>query len=90
MKGLRDPSLIHKLAMKNPRSSEVMFSIAKKYALTEEAALDVREQKKEKESGHMDRSVNVVEQPRQAEESGLFYQCGGTAETQQGVPAQAG
>jgi hypothetical protein len=54
MKGLRDPSLIHKLAMKNPRTSEVMFSIAKKYALTEDAALDVREQKKEKESGHMD------------------------------------
>jgi hypothetical protein len=42
-KGLRDPALIHKLAMKNPRTSEVMFAIANKYALTEEATLDTRE-----------------------------------------------
>jgi hypothetical protein len=32
-KGLRDSSLIRKLAMKNPRTSEEMFSIANKYAL---------------------------------------------------------
>jgi hypothetical protein len=32
-KGLRDPSLIHKLTMKNPRTSEAMFVIANKYVL---------------------------------------------------------
>jgi hypothetical protein len=52
-KGLRDPSLIPKLAMKNPRMSKAMFIIANKYALTEEAALNTREQKKE-DSGHAD------------------------------------
>jgi hypothetical protein len=46
-KGLRDPSLIHKLTMKNPRISEAMFAIANKYALAEEATLDSKEQKKE-------------------------------------------
>jgi hypothetical protein len=45
-KGLRDPSLIRKLAKKNPRTSEAMFSIANKYALTEEVTLNTREQKK--------------------------------------------
>jgi hypothetical protein len=77
-KGLRDPSLICKLTMKNPRTSEAMFAIAKKYALAEEATLNTREQKKEKESSHMDqpssskghdkkrkvdRSINAVERP---------------------------
>jgi hypothetical protein len=42
-KGLRDPALICKLAMKNPRTSEVMFAITNKYALVEEATLDTRE-----------------------------------------------
>jgi hypothetical protein len=42
-KGLRDPSLIHKHAMKNPRTSEEMFAITNKYALAEEATLDTRE-----------------------------------------------
>jgi hypothetical protein len=42
-KGLRDLSLISKLAMKTPRTSEAMFSIAKKYALAEEVTLDTRE-----------------------------------------------
>jgi hypothetical protein len=42
-KGLRDPSLIRKLIMKNPRTSEAMFTIANKYALAEEATLDTRE-----------------------------------------------
>jgi hypothetical protein len=51
-KELRDPSLICKLAMKNPRTSEAMFTIANKYALAVEATLDTREQKKEKDSGH--------------------------------------
>jgi hypothetical protein len=51
-KGLRDSSLIYKLAMRNPRISEEMLVIANKYALVEEATLDTREQKKEKESGH--------------------------------------
>jgi hypothetical protein len=46
--------MICKLAMKNPRTLEEMFAIANKYALAEEATLDTREQKKEKESGHMD------------------------------------
>jgi hypothetical protein len=74
-KGLRDSSPIWNLAMKNHRTSEVMFSIANRYALAEEATLDTREQK---ESGQPDqpssskdhnkkrkpdRSVNVVEWP---------------------------
>jgi hypothetical protein len=75
-KGLRDPSLIRKLIMKNPKISEAMFAITNKYALAKEATLDAREQKKEKESDHMDqpcsskghdkkrkadRSINAVE-----------------------------
>jgi hypothetical protein len=44
---LRDSSLIRKLTMKNPRTSEQMFSIANRYALAEEVTLDTREQKKE-------------------------------------------
>jgi hypothetical protein len=77
-KGLRDLSLIHKLAMKTSRTSEAMFAIVNKYALAEEATLDIREQKKEKESGHTDQpssskghdkkrkedhSINTVERP---------------------------
>jgi hypothetical protein len=54
MRGLRDSSLIHKLTMKNPRTSEDMLAIANKYALAEEVTFDTREQKKEKESGHTD------------------------------------
>jgi exonuclease III len=53
-KGLRDPSLIHKLTTKNPRASKEMFTIANKYTLAKGVALDIREQKKEKDSGHMD------------------------------------
>jgi hypothetical protein len=53
MRGLRDSSLIHKLTMKNPRTSEDMLAIANKYALAEEVTFDTREQKKE-ESGHTD------------------------------------
>jgi hypothetical protein len=78
MKGLRDSSLIRKLAMKNPKMSKEMLAITNKYAMAEEAALDNKEQKKEKESGHVDqpsspkghnkkrkadRSMNNVEQP---------------------------
>jgi hypothetical protein len=78
-KGLRDSSLICKLAMKNPRTSEEMLAITNKYTLTEEASLDTREQKEEKESGHTDHPslskghdkkrkadsfVNTMEQPR--------------------------
>jgi hypothetical protein len=77
-KGLRDPSLIHKLTMKNSRTSEAIFAIANKYTLAEEATLDTREEKKEKELGHtdqpssskghdkkrkVDHSINVVERP---------------------------
>jgi hypothetical protein len=39
-KGLRDSSVICKLAMKNPRTSEEMLAIANKYALAEEVTLD--------------------------------------------------
>jgi hypothetical protein len=42
-KGLRDSSLIRKLTMKNPRTSEEMLAIANKYALAKEATLDTRE-----------------------------------------------
>jgi hypothetical protein len=60
-----------------------MFAIANEYALAEEATLDTREKKKEKESSHMDqpssskghdkkmkvdRSLNVVERPRRNKE----------------------
>jgi hypothetical protein len=77
-KGLRDPALIHKLAMKNPRTSEAMFTIANKYALAEELTLYTIEQKKEKDSGRVDQpssskgndkkrkadhSINAVERP---------------------------
>jgi superfamily II RNA helicase len=63
--------------MKNPGIFEDMLAITNKYAMVEEAALDTREQKKEKESGHpdqpssskghdkkrnVDRSMNNVEQ----------------------------
>jgi hypothetical protein len=41
-KGLRDPSLICKLTIKNPKTLEAMFTIANKYALAEEAILDTR------------------------------------------------
>jgi hypothetical protein len=78
-KGLRDLALIRKLIMKDPKTSEAMLTIANKYALVEEATLDTREQKKEKDSSHVDRpssskghdkkrkadrSVNTVEWPR--------------------------
>jgi hypothetical protein len=53
-KGLRDSSLICKLTIKNPRTSEAMFAIANKYALAKEATLDTREQNKEKDLGHTD------------------------------------
>jgi hypothetical protein len=42
-KGLRDSSLIRKLTMKNPRTSEEMLVIANKYALAKAAPLDTRE-----------------------------------------------
>jgi hypothetical protein len=51
-KWLRDSSLIHKLTMKNPRTSEEMLAIGNKYALAEEVTLGTRDQKKDKELGH--------------------------------------
>jgi hypothetical protein len=48
IKGLKDSTLICKLAMKNPRTSEEMFSIANKYAMAKEATLKTRESKKDK------------------------------------------
>jgi hypothetical protein len=41
-KGLWDSSLIHKLTMKNPRTSEEMFAITNRYALAEEVTLDTK------------------------------------------------
>jgi hypothetical protein len=55
-KGLRDSSLIYKLAMKNPRTSKEMLAITNKYTLAEEVTLDTKVQKTEKESGHYDQS----------------------------------
>jgi hypothetical protein len=81
--GLRDSSLICKLTMKTPGTSEAMFIITNKYTLAEEATLDTREHKKEKESGHEDQpssskghnkkrkadhSVNMVERPQHNKE----------------------
>jgi hypothetical protein len=80
-KGLRDSTLIRKLAMKEPRMSEQMFSITNRYVLAKEATLNTREQKKE--SSHPDqpssskghnkkkkpnRSVNAVEWPHHHKE----------------------
>jgi hypothetical protein len=56
-KGLRDPALICKLTMKNPKTSEAMFIIASKYALDEEATLNTRKQKKEKKLSHADQPL---------------------------------
>jgi hypothetical protein len=75
--------------MKNSRTSEALFAITNKYALAEEATLNTREQKMEKELSHMDQP-SLSKGHDKEEESGLFRQCGGTAMTQQGVPAQAG
>jgi hypothetical protein len=50
---LRGPSLICKLTMKNPRTSEEMFTITINYVLAEEVTLNTIEQKKE-ESDHTD------------------------------------
>jgi hypothetical protein len=55
-KGLRDSSLIRKLAMKNPRTLEEMLAITNKCTLVKEATLDTREQKKEKGLGHTDQT----------------------------------
>jgi hypothetical protein len=75
-KELRNPSLIHKLTMKNSRMSEAVFTITNKYTLAKEVTLSTREQKKEKDSSHVDqpssfkghdkkrkvdRSINAVE-----------------------------
>jgi hypothetical protein len=53
-KQLRDSSLIHMLAIKNPKTWEDMFAIANKYTLAKESIFNTREQKKQKESGHTD------------------------------------
>jgi hypothetical protein len=79
-KGLRDSSLIRKLAMENPKMSEHMFSITNRYTLVEEATLDTREQKESRHpdqpnssKGHNkkrkpDRSVYAIERPRRHKE----------------------
>jgi hypothetical protein len=51
-KGLREPFLIRKLPMRNPKMLEEMFYITNRYTLAEEVTLDTREQKKE--SGNTD------------------------------------
>jgi hypothetical protein len=53
-KSLKDSTLIHKLAMKNPMTLEEMFAIANKYTLAEEVTLDNREAKKDKNQSHPD------------------------------------
>jgi hypothetical protein len=55
-KGLRDSSLIRKLTMKNPRTSEEMLAITKKYALAKEVTQDNKYSKKHKELGHSDQA----------------------------------
>jgi hypothetical protein len=47
--------LIHKLGMKNTRTSEEMLAIANKYTLAEEVSLDNRYPKKDKKSSQSDR-----------------------------------
>ena len=46
--------MIRKLVIKNPRTSEEMLAIANRYALAEEATLDNRDFKKEKEPSQSD------------------------------------
>jgi hypothetical protein len=73
-KGLRDSSLIRKLAMKKPRTSKKMFSITNRYTRAEE---------QKNESGHPDQpssskghdkkrkpdhSINAVERPHHHKE----------------------
>jgi hypothetical protein len=53
-KGLKDLVLIRMLAMKNPRTSEEMLAIAKKYTLAKEAILDTRESKNDKKTSYID------------------------------------
>jgi hypothetical protein len=53
-KGLMDSSLICRLAMMNPRTSEEMLAITNKYTLAEEVTRETRVQKKEMDSGHVD------------------------------------
>jgi hypothetical protein len=80
---VRDSSLICNFTMKDPSTSEEMLSIANKYALAEEATLNTREKKKDKEPGpsdqpisskscdkkrKMDRSVNNAERLRHNKE----------------------
>jgi hypothetical protein len=55
---VRDSSLICNFTMKNPSTSEEMLSIANKYALAEEATLDTREKKKDKEPGPSDQPIS--------------------------------
>jgi hypothetical protein len=53
-KGLRDSSLIRKLSMKNSRTSEEVLAITNKYGLAEEATINTRDQKKDKELSYSD------------------------------------
>jgi hypothetical protein len=74
-KWLRDSSLIHKLTMKNPRTSEEMLAITNKYTLAEEVTFDNRDpnrdSKKDKESGQSDRpsSSKVNDKKRKSDRS---------------------
>jgi hypothetical protein len=54
-KGHRNSSLIRRLTIKTPRTSEEMLVIANKYAVAEEATLDNRDSKTDKELGQSDR-----------------------------------
>jgi hypothetical protein len=54
-KGLKDSVLIHKLAMKNPKTLEKMLAIANKYTLEEEETPETRESKKDQKPSYSDR-----------------------------------
>jgi activator of 2-hydroxyglutaryl-CoA dehydratase len=54
-KGLKDLSLIRKFTTKNLRTSEEMLAITNKYTLAEEATLNNKDSKRDKESSQLDR-----------------------------------
>ena len=55
-KGLKDTGLFHKLARKDVRTCEELFSIANQYATAEEAVSETRESKKDRKTSHHDRT----------------------------------
>jgi hypothetical protein len=68
-KGLKDSSLIRKLIMKNPRTSEQMLAITNNYALVEEATFNTRKQKKESDHKNQPSSSKGHDKKRKADHS---------------------